>query len=119
MDSLLAKCIPLKPQERAEALEDSAALEEAHARAANQGDSAVPPLEVEVDFHYLSFVPSLKREGRLFELDGARKCPIETLATATGEDILDAGIRLVKDYVDREKGENLNFGLMALVPSDA
>lgn len=115
--NLLDECVPLTPDERALALENSAPLEEAHTRAAHQGDSAVPDLEDEVDFHYVCFAPSQKKEGRLFELDGRRKGPIDTAVTVAEGDVLDdSGIGLVKEFISREGGGNQNFSLMALVP---
>jgi ubiquitin carboxyl-terminal hydrolase L3 len=109
----------LDPEKRAVALEESAPLEQAHSSAANQGDSAVPSLEDEVDFHYVCFAPSHKREGRLFELDGNRKGPIETPVTISDGDVLGpGGIGLVKDFIKREQGANQNFSLMALVAGD-
>jgi len=123
-DSLLAKllatCVPLAPQDRALALEDSKDLEAAHADAAKRGDSDVPAnAEDEVDFHYVCFVQS-HRNGRIYEMDGDKKGPVDTgVKLREDEDLLsECGVGLVRKFFQREKGENMNFSLLALVPSD-
>ena len=113
---LLVTCVPLPPHERALALENSKELEEAHAEAAKQGQSAVPnSAEAEVDFHYVCFVTSHKND-RIYELDGDKKGPIDSGYTLQAhEDILsERGLTLVRNFMQREK-ENSNFGLLALV----
>jgi ubiquitin carboxyl-terminal hydrolase L3 len=113
---LLATCVPLSPHDRALALEDSKELEESHTDAAHQGDTAIP--EGDVDFHFLCFVQSHKN-GRLYELDGRKKGPVDTGRTLQGtEDVLnEEGLELVREFIRREKDGNLNFGLLALVPT--
>ena len=104
------------PDERFSVLEDSAELEEAYARVALQGTSRVPDsAEEEVDFHYVCFVKS-HTNGRLFELDGDRKGPIDRgLVLGPDEDVLaPGGVSVVREYMERERG-NTNFSLMALV----
>ncbi|KAJ9149576.1 Ubiquitin carboxyl-terminal hydrolase, partial [Coniochaeta hoffmannii] len=74
---LLERAVPLSPADRAKVLEDSAELEGAHAAVAVKGDSAVPgSAEEEVEFHYVAFVGG--QDGRVWELDGDRKGPVET-----------------------------------------
>lgn len=121
LDNLNARCVPLPPFERALALEDSADLERAYASAAQQGDSAVPEsAEDEVDYHYIAFVQS-NSNGRLYEMDGDKKGPIDTGITLDpGEDMIsEKALDPVKRYLRQEKGESLGFSLMALVESDA
>ena len=107
-------CIPLNPQERALALEASEELEAAHFEAAQQGDTAAPAsAEDEVDFHYVCFAKS--RSGRLYELDGGKKGPINRGLIPPDEDLLGPGaLKLIKEYLEREGSGNLNFSLMAL-----
>ena len=83
-------------------------------KAARQGSSEVPPAEDEVDFHYICYVSS--SEGRLYELDGDRKGPMDRGPfLASSEDILTAGVLdSIKEHVRRENG--LQFALMALAP---
>jgi ubiquitin carboxyl-terminal hydrolase L3 len=103
----------LNPHERALALEASKELEAAHANAAQLGDTAPGSAEDEVDFHYVCFIKS--RSGRLYELDGVKKGPIDRGVAPQDEDLLGpAGLKLVKEYMQREGSGNLNFSLMAL-----
>ena len=104
----------MNPQERALALEASEELEAAHFEAAQQGDTVAPAsAEDEVDFHYVCFAKS--RSGRLYELDGGKKGPINRGLIPPDEDLLGPGaLKLIKEYLEREGSGNLNFSLMAL-----
>lgn len=50
-------------------------------------------------------------------MDGDKKGPLDKDVTLTAdEDVLSKGVlRLVREYIDRDNGEKLNFNLMALV----
>lgn len=110
--------MPLGPDHRARALEDSAELESAYKLVAEKGDSEGPENpEDEVDFHYICFVNSLKN-SRLYELDGDKRGPIDRGAFHDNGDMLSQGcLKLIKEFIDRENGENISFSLMALVPA--
>ncbi|KAL9039953.1 MAG: hypothetical protein Q9214_004671 [Letrouitia sp. 1 TL-2023] len=110
---LLDASVPLSPSERANLLENSETLESAYRKVALQGDSAVPEnAEDEVDYHYVSFVKS-STNGHIYELDGDRKGPIDHGHTAG--DLLDEdGLKIVRRFIHREQGANLNFSLLAL-----
>jgi ubiquitin carboxyl-terminal hydrolase L3 len=113
--------MPLAPHDRALVLEDSEDLETAYADAAVRGDSDVPSnAEDEVDFHYICFVQSHK-SGRIYEMDGDKKGPVDTgVILREDEDLLsERGLRLVKEFIQRENGENPNFCLLALVNPDS
>ncbi|KAI9791849.1 MAG: ubiquitinyl hydrolase 1 [Peltula sp. TS41687] len=115
---LLADCLPLGPEERALALEDSKELESAHAEAAKMGCSEIPANpEDEVDFHYVCFVKS-HHDGHLYELDGDRKGPVDRgLRLKSEEDLLsEGGLSIIREFIEREDGGNLNFSLLALAP---
>lgn len=116
MSKLLESCDQLPPSLRAQVLEESGELESAYREVALQGDSAVPGnAEDDVDFHYTCFVKS-GRSDHLYEMDGDRKGPIDRGALGVGDDVLcDAGLKIVKDFVQQEGGANLNFSLLALV----
>lgn len=115
-ENLLTTCVPLDPHGRALALENSNDLETAHADAAKQGDSPVPTAEDEVEFHYVCFVQSNKN-GHLYEMDGGKKGPVDRghVLDEDGDVLGQGGLNLVKEFIQREKGKNLNFSLMALV----
>jgi ubiquitin carboxyl-terminal hydrolase L3 len=115
LDKLLATCIPLDPYERALALESSEEVSAAHADAAAQGDSAAPDAEAEVDFHYVCYVQS-HQTGRLYEMDGDKKGPLDKhVILREDEDMLsNNALSVVREFVQREGGTNMNFSLLAL-----
>ncbi|KAF2502536.1 peptidase C12, ubiquitin carboxyl-terminal hydrolase 1 [Lophium mytilinum] len=118
LSDLLAKGLLLEPEARARVLEDSAELESAYRVVAQKGDTEPPenPEEV-VDFHYVCFVKSHKN-NHLYELDGDKKGPIDRGAIDEDQDMLSqGGLELIREFVDRENGGNINFSLMALVPA--
>ena len=120
MARILSSCIPLAPADRSKVIEDSEEIESAYRTAALQGDSDVPEnAEVEVDFHYVCFVKSSKT-GRLYELDGDRKGPVDHGTLGMGEDILSGGaLSIIQKFIGRENGQNVNFSLLALVSAEA
>ena len=92
-------------------------LANAHKAAATQGDTAAPDASADIDLHYVCFVKSPK-DGRLYELDGRRKGPIDR-GDVGEEDVLGEKSRaVVQKFIDREKESGrLDFSLVALVPS--
>lgn len=81
-----------------------------------QGTSRVPDnAEDEVDFHYVCFAKS-QSNGRLYELDGDRRGPVDRgLVLGPEEDVLaPGGLNVIREYMEHERG-NMNFSLMALV----
>jgi len=112
---LIEKCQPLGPFDRAEVLENDMELESAYKAVAMQGSSKVPTnAEDEVDFHYVCFVKS-KKNGHLYELDGDRKGPKDRGPLEPDEDVLSkAGRNAVKEFIQREEGQNSNFSLLVL-----
>lgn len=113
---LLADAIPLNPAQRARLVESNDALESAHQSAASAGATEAPDAEADVDLHYICFVKSSKN-NHLYELDGRRKGPLDR-GNLGGEDVLsEKALQVVKGFIEREQGENLNFSLVALGPS--
>lgn len=74
--------------------------------------------EAEVDFHYVCVVKSHKT-GHLYEMDGDRKGgPVDLGGSLEDdEDVLaEAGLSVVRKFIEREGGENMNFSLLVLAP---
>ena len=107
--------MPLPPEERALALENDDALEEAYAAVASKGETQAPDAEDEVDYHYICFVQSHKT-GHLFQLDGDRKRPID-LGPLNDENGLlsDTCLSIIRDMITRDEGAQLGVNLMALI----
>lgn len=67
--------------------------------------------EDKVNHHFLSFV---NHKGTLYELDGAKKYPINHGKTTDFTFLNDACV-IVKQYMDRDPKSN-DFGLICLAP---
>lgn len=117
LEGLLREAEPLKPVERAELLYESKALESAHADAAKRGDTEAPEAEDSVDLHFVAFVKGA--DGRLWELDGRRKGPLERGVLGEDEDALsekalDLGVRRFLKNEAAGGNPDLRFSLVSL-----
>ncbi|ETN42170.1 uncharacterized protein HMPREF1541_04111 [Cyphellophora europaea CBS 101466] len=120
LDKLRNAAIPLKPSERAELLYQSRSLENAHATAAQQGDSSAPEAEAAIDLHFVAFIKA--QNGDLWELDGRRKGPLKRGKLGEEDDVLsEKGQELgVQAFLKREEaagGGELRFSVVMLGPS--
>jgi len=117
LSHLIEKCTPLKPLDRARILENDSELESAYRLVALQGDSEVPTNpEDEVDFHYVCFVKPHK-DRHLYEMDGDRKGPVDRGLLGPDEDVLtEHGLNEIREFIQRERGQNANFSLLVLAP---
>lgn len=119
LDKLLRDAEPLDPVARADLLYESKALESAHADAAKRGDTAAPQAEDNVDLHFVAFVKGA--DGRLWELDGRRKGPLERGRLADDEDVLSEKAlelgprRFLRKEAEAGEGD-LRFSLVSLGP---
>lgn len=110
----------MKPDDRADLLYESEALESAHASAATVGDSEAPEADLKVDLHFVCFIKT--EDNRLWELDGRRTGPLDRGTLEKDEDVLseralDLGVR---SFLKREAaagGGDLRFSLIALAPT--
>ena len=120
LSKLMEQAIPLKPMERAQLLHDSDILEKAHAEAAQTGDSTAPELGQDPGHAFIAFVKG--KDGNLYELDGARKGPINRGKLEADEDVLsERALNLGPlPYMKREEeagSGNLNFHCTLLAPT--
>ncbi|EEP75891.1 conserved hypothetical protein [Uncinocarpus reesii 1704] len=119
LETLLRQAEPLDPIRRADLLYESSALESAHADAAKRGDTTAPDAEANVDLHFVCFVKG--DDGRLWELDGRRKGPLDRGVLEEGEDMLsekalDAGVRRFLKAEAAGGAGDLRFSLVSLGP---
>lgn len=122
----------MEPQQRGELLEKSDIFASIHLDAANQGQTAAPAAEANVDLHFTCFVPAPdpKEKGkmRLVELDGNRGGPIDcgpcsdflTVSFLAYMDLWyvqhffqDAAEYIKANYIDPS---NFNFSMVSLGP---
>lgn len=121
LDQIKQDALPKAMAERAKVLEDSDAFENAHAEAAQLGDTAAPATAEEYDRgqHFVSFVKA--EDGHLWELEGGRKGPLDRGVLEDDEDVLspaalEKGLgRLMR--IEAEKGGDLRFSAIALGPN--
>ena len=113
-------------------------LEAAHGRAAERGDTAAPGAGEDVDLHFVALIPA---QGRVWELDGRRRAPVDHGPCAgegegeegeggeegggDGDDapppsFLAAAACVAREYMAREEaaGGSIAFNLIALGPAD-
>ncbi|EER24162.1 ubiquitinyl hydrolase 1 [Coccidioides posadasii str. Silveira] len=120
LETLLRDAEPLDPIKRADLLYESSALESAHADAARRGDTEAPQADANVDLHFVCFVKG--DDGRLWELDGRRKGPLDRGMLEEGEDMLSekalkAGVRKFLESEAAGGAGDLRFSLVSLGPA--
>ncbi|KAI1383165.1 putative ubiquitin carboxyl-terminal hydrolase [Hypoxylon trugodes] len=115
LEKIRRDAIPLKMTERADLLYNSVPFEEAHKSCVHLGDTA-PRNEGALGQHFVAFV---KANGRLWELEGSRKGPIDRGSLKDDEDVLsskalDLGIGRVIRLDQEAGGADLRFSCIAL-----
>ncbi|KAI0838936.1 putative ubiquitin carboxyl-terminal hydrolase [Hypoxylon sp. FL0890] len=115
LDKIRRDAIPLKMKERADLLYNSVPFEEAHKSCVQLGDT-VPSSEEHLGQHFVAFV---KANGRLWELEGSRKGPLDRGVLGDHEDVLspkalDMGLRRVMRLEQEAGGKDLRFSCIAL-----
>jgi len=108
--------IPLDMTKRAEMLYNSEQFEIAHKSVEQAGDSYADPTDERDGGHFVSFV---KSDGKLWELEGSRKGPLERGNLADDEDVLspralDMGIKRIIKLNSDDGGKSLQFSCIAL-----
>jgi ubiquitin carboxyl-terminal hydrolase L3 len=118
LDRIRKEAIDLGMNERAKLLYDSKELEDAHQGVAEIGDSKMPSLDAEghTGQHFVGFV---KEGGKLWELEGGRRGPLERGELGEDEDVLspraiELGIGGVIELERASGGGDLRFSCIAL-----
>jgi ubiquitin carboxyl-terminal hydrolase L3 len=121
-DSILARireeALPLKMEERAKYLYDNKDFEVAHQSVAEMGDTIPPDAEGGNNSgHFVAFIKG--DDGRLWELEGSRKGPIDRGFLDDDEDVLSEkalslGIGRIIQLEKASGGGNLRFSCTAL-----
>jgi ubiquitin carboxyl-terminal hydrolase L3 len=114
---LREEAIPLGMEDRAKLLYDSKDFEDAHQSMAEVGDTIPPAMEDDKAGHH--FVAFVKENGRLWELEGDRKGPLDRGALADDEDVLspkaiEMGLGRVIELEEKSGGNDLRFSCIAL-----
>lgn len=110
------RAIPLQMTERAETLYNSKPFELAHKSMEEVGDTSATSADTQESRHH--FVAFVKAEGKLWELEGGRKGPLERGSLADDEDVLspralEMGLkRIIK--LGGDEGGDVRFSCTAL-----
>ncbi|KAJ3299192.1 Ubiquitin carboxyl-terminal hydrolase isozyme L3 [Borealophlyctis nickersoniae] len=104
---ILEKTKDKSPDERAGCLEDSDDLAKVHEESSQEGQTAAPSPESDVDTHFICFV---QRDGSLYEMDGRKPFPINH---GSCTDLLTDSVKVIKGFMERDP-DNLNFTVIAL-----
>ena len=109
------RAVPLPMAERADLLYNSKSFELAHKSVEEAGDTVAIPAAEHNGQHFVAFV---KAEGKLWELEGSRKGPLERGSLADNEDVLspralEMGLkRIIR--LKSDEGGDVRFSCIAL-----
>ncbi len=109
----LANTAALDADARAAALAEDDSLDEAHARAAEQGQTAAPDAEDAVNLHFVAFIHA---DGGLYELDGRKPCAVRHGGSSADTLLADAVAVVQRDFV-ANAGDDVHFNVIALAPA--
>lgn len=109
------RAIPLQMTERADMLYNNKPFELAHKSVEEAGDTLAIPAAENTGQHFVAFV---KAEGKLWELEGSRKAPLERGSLADNEDVLslralEMGLKRIIRLKSDERGD-VRFSCIAL-----
>lgn len=109
------RAIPLQMTERADMLYNSKPFELAHKSVEEAGDTLAISATETISQHFVAFV---KAKGKLWELEGSRKGPLERGSLADDEDVLslralEMGLkRIIR--LNNDEGGDVRFSCIAL-----
>ena len=113
LHDFILESTPLKPTARAACLYDSSAMERAHMKVAETGDSPHPSAAEPCPFHFQAYVKG--KDGHLWELEGIPDGPLDLGQLEEDADMLslEALGKGFKRFLNASDG-NANFSLIAL-----
>jgi ubiquitin carboxyl-terminal hydrolase L3 len=97
------------PEEKAKMLEEDSDMMRAHESCAEEGDTAAPPRDARVDYHFIALV---NKNNALYELDGRKTFPIKHGVTSDESFLADAA-KVCQEFMSIEP-ESFNFTGLAL-----
>lgn len=109
LKSFYEKAKGLTPEERGKLLEQDKGIIEIHQSLAREGQTAAPPEDEKVLFHFTALT---NFNGELFELDGRKNFPISHGKTSDDSFVADAAA-VCKEFMARDEKE-LRFTVMAI-----
>ncbi|CEP03230.1 Ubiquitin carboxyl-terminal hydrolase [Plasmodiophora brassicae] len=109
-DDFHRRTLRQSPDGRAESLAGDDSIKEAHHDAAAQGQSDLPDDLENVNLHFVTLTCI---RGRLYELDGRKKGPIDHGPTSR-EALLHDAVAVVKQFMGRDP-DSVRFSMVAIV----
>ena len=116
LEAIRTAAVPLSMTERADMLYNNAPFESAHKSVEEVGDTRATTRAGHAGQHFVAFV---KADGKLWELEGSRKGPLERGSLADNEDVLspralEFGIKRIIKLESESGGGDLRFSCIAL-----
>lgn len=114
--AIRSHAIPLQMTERADMLYNNVPFELAHKSVEEAGETVAAPTAGHAGQHFVAFV---KAEGKLWELEGSRKGPLERGSLADDADVvspqaLEMGLKRIMKLESDAGREDLRFSCIAL-----
>jgi len=100
----------LSSEEKGKLLETNTDICTNHETSAQEGQTEAPELSQDIDFHFVAFV---ERGGRLYQLDGRKKGPIDHGVSSPATILADAA-KVCKEFMARNE-QCIQFTSVALV----
>eukprot|EP01097_Dermamoeba_algensis_P002743 TRINITY_DN2082_c0_g1_i2.p1 TRINITY_DN2082_c0_g1~~TRINITY_DN2082_c0_g1_i2.p1 ORF type:complete len:234 (-),score=41.33 TRINITY_DN2082_c0_g1_i2:93-794(-) len=107
------KTLNMTPEERGKQLEKEDSIEAISAEVAHSGQTETPAADDKVDYHFICFTIV---DGHLYELDGAKKFPINHGPSTLESFKKDAAKVLQKNYIEINPDE-MRFSVISLGPN--
>lgn len=114
LKSFYKKAKDLSPEERGKLLEQDKGIIEIHQNLAVTGQTAPPPADSNVLFHYVAFT---NVGDELFELDGRKNFPVSHGKT-TQETFLADAANVCKKFMKLDENE-IRFSFMAIAAAES
>lgn len=112
LDKFFKETESMTPEERAKRLENDHEFARSHEETAKDGQTSAPALEDEVDHHFLAFV---QVGGRLYELDGIKKGPVDHGPSSPDTFAVDSG-KVCQEIM--AKNPDLHYTAVAVVKAE-
>ncbi|KAI9305989.1 hypothetical protein BJ944DRAFT_160737 [Cunninghamella echinulata] len=111
LQTFLEQAQSMSPDERAEWLKQSNELRLLHETAARSGQTTIPQLGDQINFHYACFV---EVDDHLYELDGSRSLPINHGRVTN---FVESAAKVIKQYMAIDPNQT-RFNIIALVKTN-
>lgn len=109
LKTFLEKTKDMDPEARGHALETDDTMTQVHEECATEGQTSAPDREQKLDTHFIAIV---NVDGKIYELDGRKKAPVNHGDT-TEDTFLQDGAAVLKGFMDRDSSET-RFAVVAL-----